>query len=85
MINKYVGPQAQSILNASLEDLKKNGSYVKYSLMPLTQIHLHSDKVAELSANGNMQYVYIFSAIAIFILLIAFVNFMNLSTTRSSN
>jgi putative ABC transport system permease protein len=85
LINKYVGPQAQSLLNASLEELKKNGSYLKYSLMPLTQIHLHSDKVAELGANGNMQYVYIFSAIAIFILLIACVNFMNLSTARSSN
>lgn len=85
LIKKYVGPQAQTLLNASLEELKKNGSYVKYSLMPLTQIHLHSDKVAELGANGNMQYVYIFSAIAIFILLIACVNFMNLSTARSSN
>ncbi|MFN2458375.1 MAG: ABC transporter permease [Chitinophagaceae bacterium] len=85
LINKYVGPQAQTLLNANLEELKKNGSYVKYSLMPLTQIHLHSDKVAELGANGNMQYVYIFSAIAIFILLIACVNFMNLSTARSSN
>src|SRR5438477_721027 len=54
-------------------------------LTPLTSIHLHSDKVAELGANSNIQYVYIFSVIAIFILLIACVNFMNLSTARSSN
>jgi putative ABC transport system permease protein len=53
--------------------------------MPLTRIHLYSDKAAELGPNGNIQYVYIFSAIAVFILLIACVNFMNLSTARSSN
>ena len=85
VINKYLGPQAQALLNATMEELKKNGSYVKYSLTPLTQIHLHSNKTAELGANSSIQYVYIFSAIAIFILLIACVNFMNLATARSSN
>ncbi len=85
VVDKYVGPQAQSVLNASMEDLEKNGSYVRFALTPLTRIHLHSDKTSELGANGNIQYVYIFSAIAIFILLIACVNFMNLSTARSSN
>ena len=53
--------------------------------MPLTDIHLHSDKSYEIEANGNITYVYIFSVIAIFILLIACVNFMNLSTARSAN
>ena len=53
--------------------------------MPLTDIHLHSDKSYEIEANGNINYVYIFSVIAIFILLIACVNFMNLSTARSAN
>jgi putative ABC transport system permease protein len=85
VINKYLGPQAQALLNATMEELKKNGSYVKYSLTPLTQIHLHSNKTAELGANSSIQYVYIFSAIAIFILLIACVNFMNLATARSAN
>lgn len=61
------------------------GDYLKYNLMPLTSIHLHSNLQQELGHNGNIQYVYIFSAIAIFILLIACVNFMNLSTARSSN
>src|SRR6202000_2962603 len=46
---------------------------------------LQSNSVAELDGNGNIQYIYIFSAIAIFILLIACVNFMNLSTARSAN
>src|SRR4030095_9301618 len=55
------------------------------SFTPLLNIHLHSNKTAELDGNGNAQYVYIFSAIALLILLIACVNFMNLSTARSSN
>ena len=53
--------------------------------MPLTDIHLYSNKSYEFETNGNIVYVYIFSIIAIFILLIACVNFMNLSTARSAN
>src|SRR4030095_881404 len=55
------------------------------SFTPLLNIHLHSNKTAEIDGNGNAQYVYIFSAIALLILLIACVNFMNLSTARSSS
>ena len=82
---KYIGPQAQEVLHINIGDFKKSGNHDEYRLMPLTKIHLYSNKVAELEANGNIQYVYIFSAIAIFILLIACVNFMNLSTARSAN
>ncbi|HEY4290826.1 MAG TPA: ABC transporter permease [Puia sp.] len=85
MIVKYIGPLLQSAVKTSLDDFFKSGSYVGFSLTPLTSIHLHSNKTAELEANGNVQYVYIFSAIALFILLIACVNFMNLSTARSAN
>ncbi|MBA3675344.1 MAG: ABC transporter permease, partial [Chitinophagaceae bacterium] len=85
VVDKYVGAWAQQFLNTSLKEFKKMGNFANYSLSPLTKIHLHSDKTAELAANGNLQYVYIFSAIGIFILLIACVNFMNLSTAHSSN
>ena len=61
------------------------GDYVRITLRPLTSIHLHSNVQQELGHNNSIQYVYIFSAIAVFILLIACVNFMNLSTARSSN
>jgi putative ABC transport system permease protein len=67
-------------------EIKMQGdSYYKYSLAPLTSIHLRSNRLQELGANGNIQYVYMFLAVAIFILLIACVNFMNLSTARSAN
>ncbi|HMB90320.1 MAG TPA: ABC transporter permease [Rhodothermales bacterium] len=53
-------------------------------LQPLTDIHLHSDYRAEIEPNSDIAYVYVFSAIAVFILLIACINFMNLATARSA-
>jgi len=85
MMDRYVAPELKSAINISLDEFKKSGGFVRASFIPLTDIHLHSNKTAELYGNGNIQYVYIFSAIALFILLIACVNFMNLSTARSSN
>jgi len=68
-----------------MEDFVKSGNKMEYSLMPVTDIHLRSDRFPELDINSNIQYVYIFSAVAIFILLLACVNFMNLSTARSQS
>jgi putative ABC transport system permease protein len=65
--------------------LNAGGNRYQLSLMPLLDIHLKSNMVSELDHNGNIQYVYIFGLVAIFILLIACVNFMNLSTARSAN
>jgi putative ABC transport system permease protein len=53
-------------------------------LWPITDIHLYSNLDSEIEANGNIDYVYIYLAVAFFILLIACINFMNLSTARSS-
>jgi putative ABC transport system permease protein len=57
---------------------------LKPFLQPLTSIHLHSHLQAELQANGSVGYIFIFSAIAAFVLLIACINFMNLATARST-
>ena len=85
LMDKYVGPVLKGVINQSLDEFKKSGGYVRANLTPLTDIHLHSNKQGEIDGNGNAQFVYIFSAIALLILLIACVNFMNLSTARSSN
>ena len=85
MMDRYVGPELQGVTNMTLDQFKKGGGYVLATLTPLTDIHLNSNRTAELEGNGNIQFVFIFSAIAIFILLIACVNFMNLSTARSFN
>jgi len=81
----HAGPQLQGILHLSFAKFEQAGNYYRLNLTPLKKIHLESNRVAELGANGNIQYVLIFSVIAIVILLIACVNFMNLSTARSSN
>jgi len=57
---------------------------VKFQLQPLTAIHLHSDLQADLPGRGNIQYVHIFFVVAIFILMVACINFMNLATARSA-
>jgi putative ABC transport system permease protein len=85
LLQKFSGDQMKSEIGMSYADFEKSGSYFRLNLTPLTDIHLKSNRTGELGANGTTQYVYIFSAIAIFILLIACVNFMNLSTARSSN
>ena len=85
-IDKYVLPEAKQFMNInSMDEFKKAGNSLVYTLMPLTKIHLHSNRPYELTASGNIQYVYIFSAVALFILIIACINFMNLTTARSAN
>lgn len=84
-IRKYMGPQLQSTLHSTFDAFERSGNYYRFGLFPLTSIHLRSNCIDDLAPNGSIDYVYIFSAIALFILLIACINFMNLSTARSAN
>ncbi len=84
IIVKYLTPLLQQYMDTDLESFRKSGNRIEYSLMPLTDIHLHSDRSFELEPNGDIQNVYIFSFAALFVLVIACVNFMNLSTARSA-
>ena len=74
-IEQHAAAQIKSILGGSLSS----------RLQPLKTIHLQSHLQMEISPNGDIKYVYIFSIIALFILLIACVNFMNLAAARSAN
>ncbi|NOU19916.1 MAG: FtsX-like permease family protein [Bacteroidales bacterium] len=84
LVVKYIGPQLKQILNLSIEDFEKSGNSYGYFIQPLKDIHLTSKLTGELETNGNILYVYIFSVVAILILLIACINFMNLATARSA-
>ena len=55
-----------------------------YFLQPLTKIHLHSDLIGEISTNGNIKTIILFSTIVFLILVIACINYMNLVTARAS-
>ncbi len=56
---------------------------VEYALLPITSIHLNSDFQGEPVPPGDIEYIYIFSAIALFLIVIASINYMNLATARS--
>lgn len=84
MVEKYMGPQIQQSMGISLQQFITKGNHLGFALQPLTSIHLYSHSNYELSPPGNAMYVYIFGAIAIFMLLIACINSINLSTASAS-
>lgn len=85
LLAKYAGPQIKQFMNISLEEFQASDNNVAYSLIPLTDIHLHSNRTPTIEPGGDIKYVYIFLSVAIFILLLACVNFMNLSTAKSAD
>ncbi|HLX91978.1 MAG TPA: ABC transporter permease, partial [Puia sp.] len=71
----------------SYEEFIKKGNRLRYSLMPFTSVHLHAmpmEVPARLTTLSDIKYVYIFSIIALFIIILACVNFMNLSTAQAA-
>jgi putative ABC transport system permease protein len=87
LIDKYIGPQVKAVFGQdfSMDKFFASGNKLVYTLMPITDIHLHSDLTAEMGVNSDITYIYLFGAIALFILAIACINFMNLSTARSAS
>lgn len=83
LVAKYVVPEVQHDMGVSLQEAQKAVSTFVFSLQPLTDIHLYSNTKYELEPGGDIQYVYIFSILALFVLLLACVNFTNLSTARA--
>lgn len=86
IVDEYIGPQFLASMGYSLSDYRRQGNDVGLYLQPLTSIHLHSDltPATELEPNGDIRYLYIFGAVAVFMLLIACINFMNLSTAGAT-
>jgi putative ABC transport system permease protein len=84
LVAEHVVPEIQHDMGVSLPEAEKSINTFVFSLQPLTDIHLYSHTKYELEPNGNIQYVYIFSALALFILLLACVNFTNLSTAKAA-
>src|SRR6185369_16025575 len=83
LVAKYVVPEIQHDMGVSLAEAQKSVNTFRFTLVPLTDIHLRSNTKMELEPGGDIQYVYIFSVLALFILLLACVNFTNLSTARA--
>jgi putative ABC transport system permease protein len=80
-------PAAINRFNKQMNDIYKKrvpSIKIEFQLQPLTDIHLHSNLQIDLPGQGNILYVRIFFVVAIFILVVACINFMNLATARSA-
>jgi putative ABC transport system permease protein len=86
-LEKNMGPEVAQAFGPdfTFEKFRATGNKYDVTLRPVTDIHLHSNVRGELEPNGNISYVYLFTIVAGFILIIGCINFMNLSTARSSN
>jgi putative ABC transport system permease protein len=84
MLETYLLPWAQKVFpGMTAESFAASGDYINYQIFPLTDIYLHSDRTTEMSETGSIQNVYILSFIGVFLIFLACVNFMNLSTAHS--
>jgi len=84
---RHLGPELAKAYGSdfTIEKFLSVGNIYRVYMRPLTEIHLHSDVRGEFEPNGNITYVYLFAVIAVFILAIACINFMNLATARSGS
>lgn len=84
LLEEHMGPQLEDILGMTMEEFLSGGNRYGYFLTPLKDIHLKSNLQFEINPGGSMTSVIIFSIIAIFLIIIASINFMNLSTASAS-
>jgi len=84
MVKKYVGPRVMEMFGASLEDFFSTGNRYTFHLQPLTKIHLDPTVEHEVKPATDPKYLWIFGSIAVLIIIIASINFMNLSTAQAS-
>jgi putative ABC transport system permease protein len=82
MVRKHVGPQVQMALGIDLDEFFAQGGKYGYYLQPLLDIHLRSTLDGELEPGGNINTLYLLTVIVLALILVACVNFMNLSTAR---
>ena len=84
LVKKYAAGQIEAATGISFDDYTKAGNGYEYFLQPLKKIHLYSDLEGEIKPNGNIIYVIFYLSIALFVLIIASINFVNLTTARSA-
>ena len=84
LLKKYVGPEVQRYLGVSMEDFQKQGNKYRFYLQNLKDIHLDNNIQQEFKPASDPKFLVIFGSIAILIVLIAAINFMNLSTAQAS-
>ncbi|WP_276370388.1 ABC transporter permease [Chryseolinea sp. H1M3-3] len=84
LVEKYIGPEVEKFMGTTLKQLREQGGEYGYYTTKLTDIHLRSVSIGDPQPKGNILYVYFFGGVGLFILVIACINFMNLSTARAA-
>jgi putative ABC transport system permease protein len=86
VVETHMLPPLEKLLGVSRSAFRQKGTNLGLFLQPLTDVHLYSDlkPETELEPGGDIRYVYLFGAIALFMLLLACINFMNLSTAGAT-
>ncbi len=84
LLVKYVGPELQKYIGVTIEEFAAQGNRYEYFLQNLSDIHLDPSIQQEFKAASDPKFLTIFGSVAILIVLIAAVNFMNLSTAQAS-
>jgi len=84
LLKKYVGPEIQQYMGITIEDFTKGGGKYRFFLQNLKDIHLDKSIQQEFKAASDPKFLIIFGSIAILIVLIAAINFMNLSTAQAA-
>ena len=84
LIAQHMGNELEEILGLTMDEFLASGNFFGYHLQPLREIHLQSDLQFEINPGGSRSSVIIFSVIAVFLILIASINFMNLATASGA-
>jgi len=85
LLREYAGPVLEEFLGLSFNEFLEKGNKYAYHLQPLQDIHLNPDIGGEMKPPHDKKYIYIFSIVALMLIVIAVINYMNLSTARASN
>lgn len=85
IIEYKIGAELEQSHNTTLANFKSQGNDIAFFTQPMVDIHLKSQLGDELEPNSDVQYLYTFGIIALFITVLACINFMNLSTARSAS
>lgn len=85
LLSYKLNKELQQVRHLTLQEFKEQGNELSYFIQPVRDIYLKSSLKDELEANGSIQYIYLFACIAAFIIVLACINFMNLTTAQSAS
>jgi putative ABC transport system permease protein len=82
---EHIGPEVQQYMGINLDDFAQSGNRYGILLQPLSDIHLNPAIDTQFKQPNDRKYIYIFALVALAVLIIAVINYMNLATAQSAN